>query len=191
MINTSSIYADDEILKLENRFNKFLTRFKKKELEIKVLVEEIINFVTIDRIKANFPNYRTKKYFKDAIKELYEAIDKYNIESENIYEAVEKLLGKDSIPVMTIHKSKGLEYHTIIFVGLEDGAFWTFEKQPNEDKCAFFVALSRAKERVAFTFSKKRADKYGRLRNQEIKKIKIILEELKKSGIVEFIEKKD
>jgi DNA helicase II / ATP-dependent DNA helicase PcrA len=51
---------------------------------------------------------------------------------------------------MTIHKSKGLEYHTIIFIGLEDGAFWTFQRQPDEDKCAFFVALSRAKERVIF-----------------------------------------
>ncbi|MGV8982207.1 3'-5' exonuclease [Clostridium sp.] len=25
---------------------------------------------------------------------------------------------------MTVHKSKGLEYECIFFVGLEDGAFW-------------------------------------------------------------------
>jgi len=56
-------------------------------------------------------------------------------------------------------------------VGLEDGAFWTFEKQPNEDKCAFFVALSKAKERVVFTFSKTRKNKWGNLRNQNFKEI--------------------
>lgn len=171
LINTSSIYEDYEIIKLKNRFNKFLTQLKKKELETTVLMNEIISFVTIDRIKANFPKYRNQKVFNDIIKELCKALDKYNIESKNIYEAVDKLLGKNSIPVMTIHKSQGLEYHTIIFVGLEDGAFWTFEKQPNEDKCAFFVALSKAKERVVFTFSKTRKNKWGNLRNQNFKEI--------------------
>jgi ATP-dependent DNA helicase UvrD/PcrA len=63
----------------------------------------------------------------------------------------------DSIPVMTIHKSKGLEYHTVIFLGLEDSAFWSFRAQSHEDKCAFFVAFSRAKRRVFFTFCKQRS----------------------------------
>lgn len=53
---------------------------------------------------------------------------------------------------MTIHKSKGLEYDSVYFVGLEDSAFWNFKKQPEEDRCAFFVALSRAKKSVTFTY---------------------------------------
>lgn len=55
-----------------------------------------------------------------------------------------------------LHKSKGLEYHTVIFVGLEDSAFWNYKKQSGEDTCTFFVAFSRAKERVLFTFSQQR-----------------------------------
>jgi DNA helicase-2/ATP-dependent DNA helicase PcrA len=191
LINTSSVYEDTEIVKLENNFNKFIQELSKKSLESKDLVKAIINYVSIDRIKANFPNYRNPKFLKDMLKQLSESLEKYKIESENIYEAVQKLLGKDSVPVMTIHKSKGLEYNTIIFVGLEDGAFWSFEKQPDEDKCAFFVALSRAEERVAFTFSKTRADKYGQIRNQGIDKIKVIFEELKNSKVVEFKQIKD
>ena len=42
------------------------------------------------------------------------------------------------------------------FVGLEDSAFWNFRNQPDEDRCTFFVALSRAKEAVTFTFCKRR-----------------------------------
>lgn len=186
LINTSSVCDDNEIIKLENKFNKFIQQLSKKTLESKELVKEIINFVSIDRIKANFPNYRNTKFLKDMSEQLSEALEKYNVESEDLYEAVQKLLGKDSVPIMTIHKSKGLEYNTIIFVGLEDGAFWSFEKQPDEDKCAFFVALSRAEERVAFTFSKTRADKYGRIRNEGIDKIKIIFEELENSKVVDF-----
>ena len=57
---------------------------------------------------------------------------------------------------MTIHKSKGLEYSAVYFIGLEDSAFWNFRSQPAEDRCAFFVALSRAKKSVTFTFCKNR-----------------------------------
>jgi superfamily I DNA/RNA helicase len=191
LINTSSVYEDTEIVKLENKFNRFTKQLLKKDLKPKELIDEIIDFVTIDRIKANFPNYRNPKFLKDMLNQLSESLEKYKEESENSYEAVQKLLGKDSVPIMTIHKSKGLEYNSIIFVGLEDGAFWSFEKQPDEDKCAFFVALSRAKERVAFTFSKTRSDKFGRIRNQGIDKIKIIFDELKNSKIVDFKKIKD
>lgn len=191
LINTSSVYEDSEIVKLENKFNRFTDQLLKKDLKPKELINEIIDFVTIDRIKANFPNYRNPKFLKDMLNQLSELLEKYKEESKNTYEAVQKLLGKDSVPVMTIHKSKGLEYNTIIFVGLEDGAFWSFEKQPDEDKCAFFVALSRAVERVAFTFSKSRADKYGRIRNQGIDKIKVIFEELQNSKLVDFKQIKD
>ncbi|GAF05573.1 UvrD-helicase domain-containing protein [Saccharicrinis fermentans] len=186
LINTSSVYEDDEIMKLENKFNKFIRQLINKDLDPKELVNEIIKFVSIDRIKANFPNYRNPKFLKDMLNKLSESLGKYKEESENVYEAVQKLLGKDSVPIMTIHKSKGLEYNSIIFVGLEDGAFWSFEKQPDEDKCAFFVALSRAKERVAFTYSKTRKDKWDNLRNQDFKKIRVIFDELQNSGLVEF-----
>lgn len=191
LINTSSVYEDTEIVKLENNFNKFTKQLLKKDLNPKELINEIIDFVTVDRIKANFPNYRNSTFLKNMLNQLSESLEKYKEESDNTYEAVQKLLGKDSVPIMTIHKSKGLEYNSIIFVGLEDGAFWSFEKQPDEDKCAFFVALSRAKERVAFTFSKTRVDKYGRMRNQGIDKIKIIFEELQNSKIVDFKQIKD
>jgi superfamily I DNA/RNA helicase len=53
---------------------------------------------------------------------------------------------------MTIHKSKGLEYHTVIFVGLDDGAWWSFAEDQIEGTAGFFVAFTRAKQRVLFTY---------------------------------------
>lgn len=70
--------------------------------------------------------------------------------------AIENFRGDHSVPIMTIHKSKGLEYNAVYFIGLEDSAFWNFRNQPDEDRCTFFVALSRAKASVTFTFCKKR-----------------------------------
>jgi ATP-dependent exoDNAse (exonuclease V) beta subunit len=36
--------------------------------------------------------------------------------------ALDDFEGDGQIPLMTIHKSKGLEYDTIVFVGLDDQA---------------------------------------------------------------------
>lgn len=55
------------------------------------------------------------------------------------------------MPLMTIHKSKGLEYHTVIFLALDDKAWWSFKNEPEEAKSTFFVAFSRAQQRVLFT----------------------------------------
>jgi superfamily I DNA/RNA helicase len=60
--------------------------------------------------------------------------------------------GVRAIPLMTVHKSKGLEYHTVIFVGLDDGAWFNFQKQSHEETAGFFVAFARAKQRVIFTY---------------------------------------
>src|SRR5262249_43744888 len=55
--------------------------------------------------------------------------------------ALDAYEGAHAIPLMTIHKSKGLEYHTVIFVGLEDSAWFNFEKQTQEEISGFFGSL--------------------------------------------------
>jgi DNA helicase-2/ATP-dependent DNA helicase PcrA len=61
---------------------------------------------------------------------------------------------------MTIAKSKGLEFHTVIVLGLEDYAFHHPNGNPAEEECNFFVAFSRAKKRVFFTFVDRRTDRW-------------------------------
>ena len=62
---------------------------------------------------------------------------------------------------MTIHKSKGLEYHTIVFLALDDKAWWSFQREPQDSRSTFFVAFSRAKQRVVFTYCRQRGGKSG------------------------------
>jgi superfamily I DNA/RNA helicase len=54
---------------------------------------------------------------------------------------------------MTIHKSKGLEFHTLVALGIENE---TFFGKDDVERSAFFVQVSRAKERLLLTFEKKR-----------------------------------
>lgn len=63
---------------------------------------------------------------------------------------ISNMEGEDSVRLMTIHRSKGLEYHTVFFVELNDDSFWGNE----DDMKVFFVALSRARERVYFSLAR-------------------------------------
>tara|TARA_R110002167_G_scaffold102020_3_gene265083 strand:- start:1923 stop:3806 length:1884 start_codon:yes stop_codon:yes gene_type:complete len=67
--------------------------------------------------------------------------------------------GLNQIPMMTVHKSKGLEYDTIVFVGLDDRAWWSHTPGDPEGVAAFFVALSRAKQRAIFAFCRQRGNR--------------------------------
>jgi DNA helicase-2/ATP-dependent DNA helicase PcrA len=183
-------YEDEQLLRLENALHSFIKTLSKKYGKITIdtatittLTNDIVQFAGLGRIQAAYPNYKKKKTFDDDIKVLTEMIGEALVTTSSIAEALDQICGVNTIPVMTVHKSKGLEYHTVIFIGLEDSAFWKFNENMDEDKCTFFVALSRAKQRVVFTFSKKRTNSYGTW-PQGYTKIKVIFDELLKSGIV-------
>lgn len=53
-----------------------------------------------------------------------------------------------AVRIMTIHKSKGLEFDTVIVLGVEEEAFWG---DAEAERSGFFVAISRAKRRLVLT----------------------------------------
>jgi superfamily I DNA/RNA helicase len=53
-----------------------------------------------------------------------------------------------AVRIMTIHKSKGLEFDTVVILGIENQTFWG---KANEERSAFFVGISRAKRRLWLT----------------------------------------
>lgn len=193
--NLHTELEDHQLLRLEETLSRFIKKIRKDyigkalgENEIRAIISSIIDLADRSRIKANFPNYRNEALLDSYIKEVEDELINNCNGSSDIISALDMLVGKDTIPVMTIHKSKGLEYHTVIFIGLEDGAFWSFQRQPDEDKCSFFVALSRARERVVFTFSKQREGRFG-MQQQSITNIKVLFDELQKSGVVRVFER--
>lgn len=121
------------------------------------ILSKIRTLLDDSHLKSHYPEYHQGNY-------LDEQLDKFRLlftreleSSGNWLLAVENFIGIHSIPIMTIHKSKGLEFSAVYFIGLEDSAFWNFSNQPDEDRCAFFVAISRAKQSVTFTFCKQRS----------------------------------
>ena len=149
------------------------------EPAIMSLVTEIVSFIGEAAYVALHPHYGQGTFFQDNLK----MIAKYLAVSRSKDEwpgAIEDFEGKGSVPIMTMHKSKGLEYHTVIFVGLEDSALFGFKHNEYDEACGFFVALSRARKRAIFTFSQKRPRKAGMTpeaqSRSEIKKLYNIME---------------
>lgn len=156
------------------------------------VLNSLIDFLDADKIKANFPEYRQKNRLEELIAKFKDMFWENLNEASGDWElAVEVFQGLHSVPIMTIHKSKGLEYSSIYFVGLEDSAFWSFRTQPEEDRCAFFVALSRAKRSITFTYCKRRENlKYPQQSHRDINEFFELLQQPGMANIKEAVEQK-
>jgi len=150
------------------------------------LVDSTIKYISYEKFASKFQQYKSRDYFDNLVDQFKRLVWIEYDETKDWIKAIDNFEGKNSIPIMTIHKSKGLEYDTIFFVGLEDSAFWNFKNQPDEDRCAFFVALSRAKRRIDFTFSSNRPTKFSDIQKHDC--INEFYELFKNTGIVKKIE---
>ena len=72
--------------------------------------------------------------------------------SNRLCDTVRRGLARFGVPpeavVQTIHASKGLEYETVFLVGLEEGLFPIADADLQEERRLFYVAVTRARERL-------------------------------------------
>lgn len=187
-----NVVSTKESIQLEKNVSEQRRKLKIKINSIKsendwmVFIKSLLEIINFKKLEAYYPDYRASEYLENLIDNFFipEFIFWLSLYNDPVL-ALDCVAGETSIPVMTIHKSKGLEYDTVIFLGLEDDAFWNFRNQPEEDKCTFFVAMSRAKRRIIFTFSESRLDKDNRITRRRRVNISSLYEALQHSGIVE------
>lgn len=146
-----------EIDNIVSDITYLISNFIPNEESMLKLIDCIIEKIDENRIISNFSTYNGKSDLDIIVKNFSKLLYiEYSQTQGEWLDTVSSFKGENSIPIMTIHKSKGLEYEVVYFLGLEDSAFWSFNDQPEEDKSAFFVALSRAKSHLIFTYCKLR-----------------------------------
>ncbi|MFW0778210.1 MAG: UvrD-helicase domain-containing protein [Rickettsiales bacterium] len=128
-------------------------------------ISAILKEIGSAKIKTVFPQYRSQylsKVKKSFCILFQDALDKH---PEDIKSAIESYEGLNQVKLMTIHKSKGLEFNTVFFVdffvddypnrspwwGLVNAVKKNDSEKQREEKNTFFVGLSRAEERLYFT----------------------------------------
>nr|WP_172424707.1 ATP-dependent helicase [Pseudomonas sp. A46] len=149
---------------------------------IRELPEKIVSIIGEDAYRNRYRQYSTREYFSRVLNDLGSALEESAKSSSKPHDVVRDFTGEDVIPAMSIHKSKGLEFGTVIFIGLEDEQWWNFSNQEEEEKRAFFVAFSRAINRVIFTCSNER-EKFGRMSRTNRKNVGALFDALIKAGV--------
>lgn len=121
-----------------------------------LVVQTVIDFIDPENLRRSSPRYA----LGDTLDKIIAALIMYVTESSQSSDTwegwLDEISGENHIPLMTIHKSKGLEFHTVCFLGLDDTQWWSHKSGDHESLATFFVALSRAKQRVFFTYCRNR-----------------------------------
>lgn len=155
-----------EIDNIVSDITYLISNFIPNEESMLKLIDCIIEKIDEKRIISNLSTYNGKSDLDIIVKNFSKLLYKEYSQTQGAWiDIISNFKGKNSISIMTIHKSKGLEYEAVYFLGLEDSAFWSFNDQPEEDKSAFFVALSRAKSHLIFTYCKLRNNRSQNNRN--------------------------
>ncbi len=120
-----------------------------------------MKFLDLAAVARTFPQYGRGEDLEIAVEAIPLYLAECAAKSATWKDAIDEFEGVDQVPLMTVHKSKGLEYDTVIFVGLDDKMWWAHKPGDYEGAATFFVALSRAKQRVIFTYCKARGGRRG------------------------------
>lgn len=164
------VLKDIKNKKIEDGLSRFLNNYKNwkdKKGDIFNLIDSILsdtNFLEEldEERKENIYE------FLNIIKEFYERTKSKNLEDFlqyiSLISDVDTMDSSEKITLMTVHSAKGLEFHTVFIVGLEDGLFPHFKSliskdDIEEERRLLYVAMTRAKEELYFTYSLRRTRK--------------------------------
>ncbi|GIF64139.1 DNA helicase [Asanoa ishikariensis] len=124
-----------------------------------LLLTKIDEFVDLESVAKAFPMYRSA----DTLSIVREAMQLHLVRSATSclawVDVLDAFEGTDCVPLMTVHKSKGLEFDTMVMIGLDDKTWWSYTPDNPEGLATFFVAVSRAKQRVVITHCSQRGSR--------------------------------
>ena len=159
--NSAGRLLQNEVAQLHSTLRNVMAGWPASIEQIRLLVDQILDFLGEDNIKLLYPEYSQGGWYAHVVDRAVSYLIQSCQNGIDWPSALDELEGKNSLPLMTIHKSKGLEYHTIVFLALDDKAWWSFQREPQDSRSTFFVAFSRAKQRVVFTYCRQRGGKSG------------------------------
>ena len=115
------------------------------------LTNLLIDEIGESRIRQATPSYSRAVDFKRVRDGFTALLEECRAAETTWSEVLDHFEGKGQVPLMTVHKSKGLEFHTMVFFGLDDRSWWSLQPGNAEELKSFFVAFTRAEQRAFFT----------------------------------------
>lgn len=116
-------------------------------------VRAFLKQVSIETLVALSPDYESHDRLKEVIRDTKMRIEELLKIEPDLPKALERFSDEQAVRFMTMRKSKGLEFDSVILLGVENQTFWG---KADEERCVFFVGVSRAKRRLVMTVSDRR-----------------------------------
>lgn len=159
----SEYYYDDIPRKKQTDWAKYIDTVKKElishynfQTDFKFsweLVQKFMMKIGKDRIRSLSPEYQSENRLQDIWKETREKLATLAKQEGSIKKGLKIIDDDQAVRILTLHKCKGLEFDTVIFMVIDNEIFWGDKA---ENRCAFFVGVSRAKKRLYLTYSQQR-----------------------------------
>jgi DNA helicase-2/ATP-dependent DNA helicase PcrA len=155
-VKTDKGYQRDNLDIFIKMINKLIMQHK-KGVKLPIIVDNIVNLLKIEESISN-----NNKYKDEEIEERIESLKAFKtFLRDNTLESFlkfvygsnksQKKCGKEDVQLMTIHKSKGLEFREVYIVGVEDGKFPNKKTSLDEESRLFYVGVTRAKENITIS----------------------------------------
>lgn len=129
--------------------------------DLATVVNELVGIVGRDAVVALSSDYAQGDRLQQLIDATISRAHDQLHAGEGAPTALASFCGDRAVRLMSIHKSKGLEFDTVVVLGVENQAFWGDEEA---ERSAYFVGISRAKHRLVLTVSSQRERPDGAMR---------------------------
>jgi superfamily I DNA/RNA helicase len=157
-------FADEEVqANMRQDWQRFISAERRKALQVDLIDESfearwsvvlnLLNKLGLVTLTALSPDYESRARLREVIRETKTRIEELLLIEADLPKALARFSDEQTVRILTIHKSKGLEFDTVIILGVEAETFWG---RIAEERCAFFVGISRAKRRLIMTVSSNR-----------------------------------
>ena len=115
---------------------------------LKQTATDFLNLLGTEALAGLSSDYEAGSRLQEVIAQTFERTAELLTVTPDPADALARFTEDGAVRIMTIHKSKGLEFDTVAVLGVEDQTFWG---KAEEERAAYFVAISRAKHRLWLT----------------------------------------
>lgn len=155
------LFADDEVqFSARQNFQCFFKEQRKHIAMNKLLdqpfagwwdsVRSFLNKIGMETLVALSPDYESHARLGEVVRDTKSRIEELLELTPDLPQALTRFSDEQAVRILTIHKSKGLEFDSTIIMAVENEIFFGDQ---NANRCAFFVGVSRAKRRLVLTHS--------------------------------------
>ena len=168
LMNQMISFADEEIQSNVRKDLDWLVKQQRKGIAIAELVEEpfsgwwnfvqvFLKQVSIETLVSLSPDYESLDRLKEVVRDTKARIEELLKLESDLPKALDRFSDDQAVRILTIHKSKGLEFDSVIIMAVENEIFFFKNSaEQAENLCTYFVGVSRAKRRLILTHADQR-----------------------------------